>query len=72
MSAERPPTRISPTPGTFVALLEPHEWSRLRALGHLIRVPSGAVLMSERESSDLVMILLEGHVKTTLIGEGGR
>ena len=72
MSAERPPTRISPTPGTFVALLEAHEWSRLRALGHLIRFPSGAVLMSERESSDLVMILLEGHVKTTLIGEGGR
>jgi CRP/FNR family cyclic AMP-dependent transcriptional regulator len=72
MSAERPGPSLWPTPGTFVALLEPQEWSRLRALGHVIRVPPGAVLMSEREASDLIMILLEGHVKTTLIGEGGR
>jgi CRP/FNR family transcriptional regulator, cyclic AMP receptor protein len=60
------------TPGTFVALLEREEWSRLQELGHRIRFPQGTVLMAEREASDLVMILLDGHVKTTLVGEGGR
>jgi CRP/FNR family cyclic AMP-dependent transcriptional regulator len=58
-------------PGTFAALLAPDEWARLRELGHLVHFPRGAVLMAEREASDLVMILLEGHVKTTLVGEGG-
>jgi CRP/FNR family transcriptional regulator, cyclic AMP receptor protein len=71
MSAEGPGTRLQPWAGSFAALLEPEEWSRLEELGHLVRFPPGAVLMSEREASDLVMILLEGHVKTTLIGEGG-
>ena len=64
------PTRL--TPGTFVALLEAEEWSRLQELGHPIRFPAGSILMAEREPSDLVMILLDGHVKTTLVGEGGR
>jgi CRP/FNR family transcriptional regulator, cyclic AMP receptor protein len=71
MSAEEPGTRVPPRPDSFAALLDPEEWSRLQNLGHPVRFPPGAVLMSERESSDLVMILLEGHVKTTLIGEGG-
>ena len=60
------------TPGTFVSLLEPDEWSRIQELGHRLRFPAGSVLMAERESSDLVMVLLSGHVKTTLIGDGGR
>lgn len=38
----------------------------------MVRFPAGAVLMTEREASDLVMILLEGHVKTTVVGDGGR
>ena len=71
MSAVGPEARQGPASGSFVALLEPDEWSRLQELGHLVRFPPGAVLMSEREASDLVMILLEGHIKTTLIGEGG-
>lgn len=60
------------TPGTFAALLEPEQWSRLQELGHMVRFPTGAVLMAEREASDLVMILLAGHVKATLVGDGGR
>lgn len=72
MGVERPGTRRRLTPGTFAALLEPDEWARLRELGHQVGFPRGAVLMAEREASDLVMILLEGHVKTTLVGEGGR
>jgi CRP-like cAMP-binding protein len=60
------------TPGTFLAVLEPEEWSRLQKLGYLVGFPPGSVLMAEREPSDLVMILLEGHVKTTLVGDGGR
>jgi CRP/FNR family transcriptional regulator, cyclic AMP receptor protein len=59
------------TAGTFVSLLEPDEWTRVHSLGHVVGFPAGSVLMHEREASDLVMILLEGHVKTTLIGEGG-
>ena len=58
--------------GTFAALLDPEEWSRLAELGHPVGFPAGAVLMTEHEESDVVMILLEGHVKTTLLGEGGR
>jgi CRP/FNR family transcriptional regulator, cyclic AMP receptor protein len=61
-----------PRPGTFVALLEPEEWTRVQGLGHPVQFPRGAVLMGEREASDLVMILLEGHVKTTLVGDRGR
>lgn len=60
------------TPDTFAALLEPEEWGRLQELGHPVRFPAGAVLMLEHEESDLVMILLQGHVKTTLVGESGR
>jgi CRP/FNR family cyclic AMP-dependent transcriptional regulator len=71
MSAAGPEAGQGPASGSFVALLEPDEWSRLQELGHPVRFPPGAVLMSEREASDLVMILLEGHIKTTLIGEGG-
>ncbi len=71
MSPERPGSRVRPTPGTFASLLEPDEWSRLEGLGHVVRFPQGAVLMAEREPSDQVMILLEGHIKTTLVGEGG-
>lgn len=72
-SADRPvfpPAGL--TPGTFGELLEPEEWSRLEQLGHLVHFPAGAVLMHERDASDLVMILLQGHVKTTLVGESGR
>lgn len=73
MSAERSgPPSAGLTPGTFVALLEPEQWSRLKELGHPVRFPARAVLMGEREQSDLVMILLGGHVKTTLVGDGGR
>jgi CRP/FNR family transcriptional regulator, cyclic AMP receptor protein len=73
MSGERAgPSPNSLTPGTFAALLEPEQWSRLQELGHTVRFPARAVLMSEREESDLVMILLGGHVKTTLVGDGGR
>jgi CRP/FNR family cyclic AMP-dependent transcriptional regulator len=72
MSAQRRGPAAELTPGTFAALLERDEWSRLQVLGHPIRFPTGAVLMSEREDSGLVMILLDGHVKTTLVGEGGR
>lgn len=71
MSAERAEARSGLTPGTFAALLEPEEWSRVRELGHVMRFPRGAVLMAERDASDLVMILLDGHVKTTLVGDGG-
>ncbi len=71
MDPERLRSRAGPAPGTFTSLLEPEEWSRLANLGHVVRFPQGAVLMVEREPSDLVMILLEGHVKTTLVGEGG-
>jgi CRP/FNR family transcriptional regulator, cyclic AMP receptor protein len=71
MAVERPGSSVQMAPGTFVALLEGEEWARVQELGHHLRFPRGAVLMAERESSDLVMILLEGHVKTTLVGEGG-
>jgi CRP/FNR family transcriptional regulator, cyclic AMP receptor protein len=60
------------TPGTFVALLEPAEWAQLQALGRTVTFPSGSVLMYEREPSDRVMIVLAGHVKTTVVDDGGR
>jgi len=73
MSAERSaPPPVALTPNTFAAMLEPPEWERLRALGHDVRFPAGTVLMRERDASDLVIILLEGHVKTTLVGDAGR
>jgi CRP-like cAMP-binding protein len=73
MSGERSGLSLARlTPGTFAALLEPAQWSLLQELGHRVRFPARAVLMSEREESGFVMILLSGHVKTTLLGEGGR
>jgi CRP/FNR family cyclic AMP-dependent transcriptional regulator len=70
--SDRESSRTALKAGTFAALLEPAEWARVQALGHVVGFPSGSVLMHERGVSDLVMILLEGHVKTTLVGEGGR
>jgi CRP/FNR family cyclic AMP-dependent transcriptional regulator len=61
----------SPTPGTFLAQLEPSEWARLRELGHGVKFPSGSVLMYEREPSDRIMILLSGHVKVTRVDGAG-
>lgn len=55
-----------------MALLEPVEWGRLQELGRAVTFPSGSVLMYEREPSDRVMILLSGHVKTTVVDAGGR
>jgi CRP/FNR family cyclic AMP-dependent transcriptional regulator len=73
MSGERSgPPSATLTPGTFAALLEPEQWSRLQELGHSVRFPPRAVLMAARERGNLVMILLGGHVKATLVGEGGR
>jgi CRP/FNR family cyclic AMP-dependent transcriptional regulator len=66
------PSIASPTPGTFVALLEPAEWTRLQELGRAVKFPSGSVLMYEREPSDRVMIVLTGQVKTTVLDDGGR
>lgn len=60
------------TPGTFVALLEPAEWAQLQGLGRTVTFPAGSVLMYEREPSDRVMIVLAGHIKTTVIDDGGR
>jgi CRP/FNR family cyclic AMP-dependent transcriptional regulator len=60
------------TPGTFVSLLEPPEWAQVQALGRTVTFPSGSVLMYEREPSDRVMIVVTGHVKTTVVDDGGR
>lgn len=62
---------VSWMPGTFVTLLEPIEWDRVRELGHPVSFPRGSVLMFEREPSDRIMILLSGRVKVTRVDDVG-
>src|SRR3954469_5292376 len=59
-------------PGTFFDLLATGDRDELLTLGGRRRFAPGAPLMYQGEPGDRVMILLEGHAKTTFIDDAGR
>lgn len=57
---------------TFLALLDAADRERLDGLGRVCRFPEGTRLMHEGEPGDRVMILLDGHVKTSCVTAEGQ
>ena len=58
--------------GSFLSLLDPAECDALRELAIPRTFPRGSVLMFEQEPGERVMILVEGRVKVSRLGEEGR
>lgn len=59
-------------PGSFLARLQPDERTALLELGVRRTLPSGAMVIFEREPEDRVMLLLGGRVKVTHVDRHGR
>lgn len=59
-------------PGTLLAVLSAEDRVALLELGGLRRFDAGGHLMHQEEPGDLVLLLLEGHVKATFIEPQGK
>jgi CRP/FNR family transcriptional regulator, cyclic AMP receptor protein len=58
--------------GTFLALLDESARAKLNELGRITRFSRGTRLMHEGEPGESVMLLLEGHVKTSCVTPEGQ
>ncbi|TMR94173.1 Crp/Fnr family transcriptional regulator [Nonomuraea basaltis] len=56
---------MDPEPGEFLSLLTDEEVQALRAVGRIRRWDRGTAVMSEGDTSDWVLVLLEGRVKVS-------
>lgn len=61
-----------PEPGTFLARLSDSDCDALLALGGPRRFTRGERLMHQGEPGDRVLLLLDGHVKTSVMDSRGR
>lgn len=59
-------------PGGFLGLLTDEERAALRSCGRERRFPRGAIIFSEGESADRVVVVLGGRVKVSFFTEDGR
>ena len=63
---------MHPEADTFLAELDATDRDEFERLGRSCRFPTGTRLMHEGEPGDRVMILREGHVKTSCVTDDGR